>query len=264
MPFLNVSGATIYFESKGHGPHILLIHAGIADSRMWENEFHSLAKQFHVTRFDLPGFGQSSFTGGTFSYTKLINKLLTHLSINQTHILAASFGGKIALNFVLEHPERCLRLALQSSAIGTWDFSQELQEYDEKEEQLLAQKRFEQAAELNYQTWILRDRNPESLDPKLKKLVIDMQMAAFTRPEPPFSVEEEASMPPIPDRLSQLKLPVLVIIGENDVPDFQNISEFFNQTIVHSEKMVIPNAAHLANLEAPELINQLLISFFHS
>lgn len=60
MPFLNVSGATIYFESKGQGSHILLIHAGIADSRMWDHEFHSLAQQFQVTRFDLPGFGQSS------------------------------------------------------------------------------------------------------------------------------------------------------------------------------------------------------------
>lgn len=262
MTFFNASGATIYFESKGHGPHILLIHAGIADSRMWDYEFHSLAQQFQVTRFDLPGFGQSSFTGGPFSYTMIINELLDHLTIKQTHLFAASFGGKIALDFVTENPERCLRLALLDSAIDEWDFSKELQLYDEKEEQLLALKHFEQAAELNYQTWILRDRKPDSLNPQIKNLVIDMQMVAFTKSETALQVEEISKTPLLSTTLDQLTLPVLILIGNKDVEDFQNISAFLSQRIANAKRVVIPDVAHLANLEAPELVEQLVVPFF--
>ncbi|MEI5991230.1 hypothetical protein A5881_002763 [Enterococcus termitis] len=264
MPILNVSGATIYFESKGSGPHLLLIHAGIADSRMWDYEFHSLAQQFQVTRFDLPDFGQSSFTGGAFSYASIINELLDHLAIKQTYIFAAFFGGKIALDFVTANPKRCLQLALESSAIDEWDFSEELQRYDEKEEQLLTLKHFEQAAELNYQTWILRGRSPETLDSSIRELVIDMQMVAFTQPEPPLPIEELPTAQPLSETLDQLTLPVLIIIGERDVDDFKNIAAFLHQKIAHAKKVAIPEAAHLANLEAPKLVEQLIVSFFLS
>ncbi|ALS37243.1 pimeloyl-ACP methyl ester carboxylesterase [Enterococcus rotai] len=262
MPFLNVSGATIYFESKGQGSHILLIHAGIADSRMWDHEFHSLDQQFQVTRFDLPGFGQSSFTGGSFSYTMIINELLDHLKIKQTYIFAASFGGKIALDFVLENPKRCLRLALESSAIGEWDFSEELQRYDEKEEQLLSLNQYEQAADLNYHTWVLRDRDPKYFDSNIKKLILDMQMTAFTKPEPLSPIEEIQTARPLSTKLDQLTCPVLIIIGDHDVDDFQKISAFLHQKITHAEKVIISNAAHLANLECPELVEQLVTDFF--
>lgn len=264
MPFLNVSGATIYFESKGSGPHLLLIHAGIADSRMWDYEFHSLAQQFQVTRFDLPGFGRSSFTGGAFSYAMIINELLDHLTIKHTHIFAASFGGKIALEFVTENPRRCLRIALEASAIDEWDFSEELQQYDEKEEQLLTLKHFEQAAELNYQTWILRGRSPKLLDSSIRDLVLDMQMVSFAQPEPVLPAEELPTAQPLSATLDQLTLPVLIIIGDNDVDDFKNISAFLQQRIAYAKTVVIPNVAHLANLESPKLVEQLIVPFFLS
>lgn len=261
MPFLTTSGATVYFETAGSGPSLLLIHAGIADSRMWEYEFHRLAQQFQVTRFDLPGFGQSSFTGGPFSYTMMINELLDHLAIKQTYIFAASFGGKLALDFVTAHPERCIRLALEAPAIDEWSFSEELQQYDAKEEHLLAAGLFEQAAELNYHTWILRDRQPEAIAFQLKKQLIEMQMTAFTQPEPLILVEELAAAP-VSTMLDQLQFPVLIMIGSHDLNDFQDISAFLHQKITHSKKVIIPGVAHLANLEAPEFITSLVVSFF--
>lgn len=264
MPYLSVSGATIYFDSKGSGPHLLLIHAGIADSRMWDYEFHSLSQQFQVTRFDLPGFGQSSFTGGAFSYTMIINELLDHLKIKQTYIFAASFGGRIALDFVTENPERCLCLALESSAIDEWNFSEALQQYDEKEEQLLTAKSFDQVAELNYRTWILRDRRPEAIAPQIKERIREMQMTALTKPEPARPIEKMSPIQPLSARLDQLKLPVLIMIGDLDVADFQDISTFLYQKISHAKKVGIPNVAHLANLEAPELVASLVIDFLLS
>ncbi|MFP6334475.1 alpha/beta fold hydrolase, partial [Bacillus subtilis] len=126
----------MYFEAKGNRENILLIHAGIADSRMWDKEFHLLSEKYRVVMVDLPGFGLSDFTGGNYSYSNIINEILIHLNIKRTHILAASFGGKIAIDFYLENSEKCLSLALLSPAIGGWEDSSFLQKYEEEEEEL--------------------------------------------------------------------------------------------------------------------------------
>lgn len=140
----NATGANIYFEAKGNGENILLIHAGIADSRMWDKEFHLLSEKYRVVRVDLPGFGLSDFTGGNYSYSNIINEILIHLNIKRTHILAASFGGKIAIDFYLENSEKCLSLALLSPAIGGWEDSSFLQKYEEEEEELLQEGKIEE------------------------------------------------------------------------------------------------------------------------
>lgn len=85
---------------------------------MWDKEFHLLSEKYRVVRFDLPGFGFSDFTEGNYAHSNIINELLTHLDIKTTHILAASFGGKLAIDFYLENPEKCLSLALLSLALG--------------------------------------------------------------------------------------------------------------------------------------------------
>ncbi|MEI5994761.1 alpha/beta fold hydrolase [Candidatus Enterococcus mansonii] len=262
MPILKTKSATIYYESQGSGPHILLIHAGIADSRMWSYEFQALATQFHVTRFDLPGFGQSSFTGEVFSYTMMINELLDHLAIDQTYLFAASFGGKLALDFAIEMPNRTLGMTLQSPAIGDWAFSDELQQYDAQEEELLNQKSYEQAAQLNYETWILRNRQPDTIDSQLKALIINMQMTAFTKLEIELPVEETPDSSKRSSCLDQLCVPTLVLIGSEDVPDFQQIADFLHKTIPLAEKIIVPHAAHLANLEAPVFVEHSVIPFF--
>ncbi len=76
----NATGANIYFESKGNGENILLLHAGIADSRMWDNEFHLLSEKYRVVRLDLPGFGLSDFTGGNLNiFCSIKNHSYIHL-----------------------------------------------------------------------------------------------------------------------------------------------------------------------------------------
>lgn len=258
---VKTAGTDIYYEIKGEGESVLLIHAGIADSSMWDNEFNLLAENFHVIRFDLPGFGQSDFTGGRFSYNNMINELLDQLNISKVHILAASFGGKIAIDFYLDHPEKCLSLALLSPAIGGWEDSLYLQHYEAEEERLLEEGKIEEAAILNYNTWIVARRDPESIDPTIRELVIDMQMKALTKLEPASSVEEIETDDSI-SRISNVKVPLVIIIGDDDVQDFHDISNLICKEVPSAKKITIPNAAHLANLEFPELFSRIIIEFF--
>ncbi|RIN10354.1 alpha/beta fold hydrolase [Staphylococcus sp. KG4-3] len=257
----NATGANIYFESKGNGENLLLIHAGIADSSMWDKEFQLLSEKYRVVRFDLPGFGLSDFTEGNYSYNKIINELLTYLDIKHTHILAASFGGKIAIDFYLENSEKCLSLALLSPALGGWNNSTFLQKYEEKEERLLKEGKIEETAQFNYITWIQRNRAPELMNPDVKKLVIAMQIKILTKPEPDFSYEEIETGENIL-QIKNIQIPVLIINGKCDVPDFLDISELMIKEIPNVKNIQIPNTAHLANLESPRIFFKLISEFF--
>lgn len=257
----NATGANIYFESKGNGENILLIHAGIADSRMWDKEFHLLSEKYRVVRVDLPGFGLSDFTGGNYSYSNIINEILIHLNITRTHILAASFGGKIAIDFYLENSEKCLSLALLSPAIGGWEDSSFLQEYEEEEEKLLQEGKAEETAQFNYKTWILRNRSSEHINPTVRKLVVDMQMQFLTKPEPDYPYEEIEPEDNIL-QIKSIRIPVLVINGEYDVQDFHDISDLMSRELPYVKKVIIPDTAHLANLESPKQFFKLISEFF--
>jgi pimeloyl-ACP methyl ester carboxylesterase len=255
--YFKTTGSNVYYETKGTGPCLLFLHAGIADCRMWEREFHAMAEHFQVIRFDLPGFGLSEFTGGSFSYTGIISGLLDHLNVDKVHVLAASYGGKIAIDFVLTNQQRCFSLALLSPAISGWEDSQYLQE----EGRLLEAGEFAEVAELNYYTWILRGRHPELVASSIKELVVDMQLKALTKQEPDEPCEEIAEEDSI-ERIGVIKIPVLIMIGDQDVQDFQGIANLICHKVSTSSKVVIPNAAHLANLEAPVLFEQTILDFF--
>src|SRR2546422_10206921 len=68
--FLDVEGAPLYYEIAGTGYPFLLIHAGVADSRMWDQQFQTCAQHYQVIRYDLRGFGQSSVPAGPFANHK--------------------------------------------------------------------------------------------------------------------------------------------------------------------------------------------------
>lgn len=255
------TGANVYYETKGIGEHLLFIHAGIADSRMWDHEFHVLANHFCVVRLDLPGYGLSEFVGGNLSYNKMIHELLHHLRINKVHILGASFGGKIAIDYYLDHPESCLSLALLSPAIGGWKDSLFLQQFEKEEEHLLKNGKKEETALLNYKTWVLGGREPNAVDPKIKDLVTDMQMQSLTKPEPDapcVEIEAEDSITKIKD----IKIPLLLINGAYDIQDFRDISKFICKEIPSAQRLVLPDAGHLANLESPERFTEIVLNFF--
>lgn len=258
----NTTGADIYYETKGAGQNILLLHAGISDSRMWDHEFHKLAENFRVTRIDLPGFGGSDFTGGKYSYTNIIKALLHHLGIDEVNILAASFGGKIAIDFALENPDGLMKMALLSPAAGGWEESRYLQEYEAEEERLYEAGKIEEAAELNYNTWILGDRHPDAVDATIKDLVLDMQMEALNKPESDASVEEIEPQDAIKN-FEYLNMPILIINGTHDVQDFLKIGDLIYTEAPSAERIKISDTAHLANLEKPEYFMKIVSDFFY-
>ena len=111
-----INAARIYHEVAGDGPPLVMLHAGVADSRQWNGEFERFSREFRVLRYDLRGYGKSEPVAGDFNHLQDLTALLGHLKFEQPVIvMGCSMGGGIAMDFALEHPSRVRALIMVSS-----------------------------------------------------------------------------------------------------------------------------------------------------
>ena len=87
-----VNGARIYYEVAGEGETLVLVHAGIADSRMWEGQVAAFAERYRVVRYDLRGFGKTEMVEGPFSTTRTCAACWTSWAYNGRTSWAARWG----------------------------------------------------------------------------------------------------------------------------------------------------------------------------
>lgn len=260
--FLDVQGAPLYYEVAGQGHPLLLIHEGIADSRMWDQQFETFARQYQVIRYDLRGFGKSSVPAGQFANHEDTFALLEHLGIKQTHVIGMSFGGLIALDFTLAHPEKVTSLVLGAPSVsGRKSSSADVQRFVEEENSLVEQGDLEAATELNLRMWVDGPRRtPDQVDPTVRQRVREMQYHAFTVPMPD-EAEELPLEPPAITRLAEIRVPTLLIVGDYDIPDKHELARQLASEIPQAQQVVIPGAAHVINMEQPAEFNRIVLDF---
>ena len=175
-----VNGAQIYYEVAGEGEPLVLVHAGIADSRMWEGQVAAFAERYRVIRYDLRGFGKSEMVEGPFSHQEDLCALLDALGVERAHLVGCSMGGGAVLDFALEYPERVGNLVLVGSAISGFrpDFGPP-KEWDE----LVAADEagdLELVSELEVRIWVDGPaRSPEDVAAPIRDLVREMNLIAL-------------------------------------------------------------------------------------
>lgn len=260
--FLDVQGAPLYYEVAGTGYPLLLIHAGVADSRMWDDQFQTFALQYRVIRYDLRGFGRSVIPDGPFSNYEDIYALLQHLGIKKTHVIAISFGGLVAIDFTLAHPEMVTSLVLGAPSVsGHEDSSTDVLRFAGEEEAMLERGDLAGAAELNVRTWVVGlRRTPDQVDPIVRQRIYDMQYHAFTVPIPE-KAEELSLEPPAISRLAEIQAPTLLMVGEYDLEDKHEIIKQLAAEIPQAQQVVIPKTAHIVNMEQPAEFNRMVLEF---
>src|SRR5690349_8638123 len=103
--YLPVEGGQLYYEVTGAGHPLVLIHAGVADLRQWDEQVAAFAPHYRVIRYDTRGFGKTRTEPVAFSNRQDLYELLTHLGVEKAYLIGNSRGGQIAFDFTLEHPE---------------------------------------------------------------------------------------------------------------------------------------------------------------
>ncbi|MDQ3004227.1 MAG: alpha/beta hydrolase, partial [Chloroflexota bacterium] len=121
-----VNGTKFHYEISGEGHSLILVHAGIADGRMWNDQFHVFAQSHKVLRYDRRGFGNTVMVAGSFSHHADLYELLKFLKIERAFLIGCSQGSKTVLDLSLEHPEMAAALVLVSPALGGFIYSGEL------------------------------------------------------------------------------------------------------------------------------------------
>lgn len=270
-----INGVTIAYETAGEGtplvgapaadtppasrPPVVLIHAGIADSRMWDDLFAALRPAFTVTRYDLRGFGRTPPAPGQFAHHEDLAALLVHLGIGRAALVGCSIGSRIALDLALAHPERVARLVMISPTVSGFKYdgppppqAAELDAADEAGDQA-------RVNELEMQIWVDGPRRaPHQVNPAVRALAAQMNAVALANE----GVGEEVPLrPPAAERLGEVAVPLLIVTGELDAARTQATARHLLSALPHARHATIPSAAHLPNMEQPEMVNRLVLDF---
>lgn len=121
--FVEVDNSHLYYEVAGEGNPIVFINAGGLDCRMWDAQFETFAYQYQVIRYDVRGIGQSGTRTHLFSHINDLFKLLKFLDLERIILIGASFGGRLAINFTLLHPEFVSALIVVGPDLNGYKFS---------------------------------------------------------------------------------------------------------------------------------------------
>jgi 3-oxoadipate enol-lactonase len=249
----------IYYEIAGSGePTIVLLHGGMLDCRMWDEQFELLTKTNRVLRYDASAHGKSTLPPDVYWDHADLRELMNHLGIERAVLVGLSLGGKTAIDLALEQPERVEAIVAVSSGVSGYRFTSDF--YLEQRDIMIQAWRageFDTVVEGFQRSWTDGpDRMPEDVDPEVREKVRMMARNGLEH-----AMEGRLIDPPAIERLAELELPMLLVVGELDMPGIHEIADMVVAANPNAELVKIADVAHMVNLEAPEAFNELLLGY---
>ena len=259
--FLDTNGARIAYDTAGDGDPVVLVHAGVANRQMWDDQVAALKDAYRVIRYDTRGFGETETDAVEFSNRADIAALLDHLGEASAHVVGLSRGGMIALDFALEYPDRARSVAVASGGVAGYDSPDDATEADFAEpEAAYNAKDWPAISEWETNYWVEGPGQPSGrVDPALRARVhgwiLDNYVAEKEEGTP------QPLDPPANARLDQLRTPLLVMYATLDEAGTQSHMRHLAASVPGSRLEVFEGAAHMLNLEQPERFNRVLREF---
>ena len=241
----------LWYERSGSGDPVVLLHAGVVDARIWAPVVPLLAPRFDVVAYDQRAYGRSSSWDGPYSLADDLFGVMDEVGFASAALVGLSRGGRVALDAVLERPERVTRLALVASALPgyepSWDVTDDLERRWEAAE---ASGDFAALAEIDLELWA-----PLGADAELRAMFHE-NAEASNGADP--AVEPE---PPAAERLGEIDVPALVVTGDRDVPAMNEIGDVLERGIGGAQRVVIAEADHMVPWRRPQELADVLAAF---
>lgn len=257
---VNLNETAFTYESAGSGPAVIFVHAGIADRRMWNGQMEPFADHFQVVRYDMRGFGQTPVVAGSYAHYEDLHGLLAHLGIEQAIVVGCSKGGAVALDFALAYPEKVKALVLVAAAIHGLRIEADPLPQEAALDAAEEAGDLALVSEIEVQIWIDGGRAPDEVDPAVRNLVREMNLIALQNDV--LGLGEEMRLEPAAaNRLAEITVPTLVLIGDLDIPASLQRYEWLISHIPQAQKAVLSGTAHLPSLEKPAEFNRLVLDF---
>ncbi len=252
--FISIHNAKLYYEVAGMGTPLVTIHAGVADSRMWNNEFAYFAQSNQVIRYDMRGYGKSEPVEGEFSHLSDLDLLLKTLEIHEPIvIMGCSIGGSLAMDFALTYPSKVKALVMVDSGPSGLELDVPTPSKFTDAEKAFESGDLDLVAEIETQIWFDgMGRIPEQANPTMRKLLYDTNRLVLSH-----EVKGLGKRLPNNDTLAfnlleSLNIPVLIIVESHDTPYFLAAADYMKEKIKFANKITIEDAAHLPNMDKPQ------------
>lgn len=258
--YAKVNGTWLYYEEQGEGEPLALVHSGLADHTMWDAQVSAFARNYRVIRYDLRGFGRSDLPPGAFSMRADLADLLTSLNATPAHVVGLSLGGSTGLGFTIEYPDLVRSLVVAAPGLlGQRPAGATRTAFDEIESVESAGD-LDRANELEVRLWVDGlGQPPTRVKPELRERILRLNRANLAR-----SSDDALPVPLVPSamtRLAEIHVPTLVMVGELDLAESRAAATRLTEGIAGAKNLVVPNVAHLINLEDPEGFNRAVLEF---
>jgi 3-oxoadipate enol-lactonase len=260
---IDVDGVPLAYDDVGDGPVVLLLHAGVADRRMWRHQVTALRDRYRMLNVDLPGYGDSGLPPSGYANHEAVAGLLEALDVAQATLIGCSFGGAVAIDTALAHPERVGALALFGSAVSGHSWSQAFRELQESVFAGIDDDDLEAGARAEVDLWAVGpERKPADLDPVFLRFALELSRRALTAEAALDGVPRRTLTPSAIDRLGEIRVPTLVAVGAADVADIRRLAHRIADEVPQARALPdVPDAGHLLPLERPAAVNPALLDF---
>ena len=258
----SIRGAELEYDVAGTGLDVVLIHSALADRRMWEGQLALLTPRHRVLTPDLRGFGDSTLPEGEFSLSADVAALMAEVDIPRAIVIGSSMGGGVAIDLALERPDLVVALVLIGAGVRGSPPSEAMQRVDTEVEALVRRGALDEAVERELQFWVDGPGRPAgTVGGAIREYLRSADLAVMRRAAAWDKAKATRPMPPPAERLEEIVVPTLVVVGEHDVPDMVTQAREMARRLPNAELVIIANAAHFPSLERPEEFNGHLARF---
>jgi 3-oxoadipate enol-lactonase len=254
--YISAGNDKIFYEAAGQGPILIFLHDGLVHREIWDNQFQYFSQNYRVIRYDRRGYGNSSAATEAYSVVEDLNRLYSHLEIDKACLIAMSSGGRLAIDFTLQFPEKVSSLILVGAVVGGFPYTEHFYSRGgHLPDDLKTQegRRLYYACEDPYEIFQENKEAKEKVAGLIEKF--PQKGNGFPSSVPPGG--------PAYRRLNEIKIPALILAGEFDIPDVHAHAGAINAGIVNSKRDIIPKSGHLIPIEQPQLFNEAIAKFLN-
>ncbi|WP_110519575.1 alpha/beta fold hydrolase [Herpetosiphon llansteffanensis] len=261
--YVAVDGGELYYEAVGSGLPLVFVHAGVADSRMWDAQVAHFSPKYRVIRYDTRGFGRSKTEAVSFSNRQDLLAVLDHCKVDQAILIGNSRGGSIAIDSTLSFPDRVKGLVVLGSGLGGFgseEIPPDLVEPIGKMQAAQEAKDWALLAELEARFWADGPNQPAGrADNAVYEAVRSMTYENFINQ--PVEADAQPLDPPAVGRLAEIQVPLLIFIGLLDEADCVEAAKYLAEHVTNAQYVAFPDVAHMVSLEKPQEFNRIIDEF---
>ncbi|MGQ0648619.1 MAG: alpha/beta fold hydrolase [Gemmatimonadaceae bacterium] len=256
-----VDRSSLFYESAGTGPTVILLHGGNLDRRMWDAQFEVWRRQFRVIRYDARGYGRSGRADSAFAAHDDLFALMRALGASRASLVGLSLGGRIAIDFALAHPDMVDRLVLAAPGIsgGAWADDGDTAWYAAMRTAMAKKDSVGMALAWLGSAYINTAMEDSTLAPRLREISVDQ--SRFWMGVARDGDKEKQATPPAAARLESLAMPILLIVGGRDTPFISDVAKAIAARAPNVRRVDLPAAGHMLNLEARREFNAAVLGF---